>query len=132
MKSIYLSPIPALLLLLGVGINSPSYATPLTLNDLPVTIMGTTGGEVSNSCGNIPVVPHLELSLDSASSLNISVNTTADAILWIDGPSDFCVLRDAATNQLDTSGFWPEGLYKLYVGDRQGTTQLPFSMTVSK
>jgi len=135
MKSSYLSLIPAVLLLLGFGLYSPANATPLTLNDLPITVTGTTGGEVSNTCGNVPGMPHLELSLDRASSLKISVETMADAVLWIDGPSDFCILRDANTNQLDTSGFWPEGLYKIYVGDRLGTsfgTQLPFSMTVAQ
>lgn len=133
MKSTALNLMTAAWLLLGL--NAPSNAAPLTLNDLPVTVTGTTGGEVAHSCGNIPATPHLELSLENASSLQISVNTTANAILWIDGPSDFCILRDTSTNQLDTSGFWPEGLYKIYVGDRPGTsfgTELPFSMTVSQ
>lgn len=134
MKSTYLSLIPATLMLLGLSISpvlKAANATPLTLTDLPVTIRGTTGGTVSSSCGNIPTTPHVELNLDRANYLNVSVETVADATIWIDGPSDFCVLRDTTTNQLGTAGHWPEGLYRIYVGDRQGNG-LPFDLTVSK
>lgn len=127
MKSSYLSLIPALMLLsLGPLVS----AMPITFNDLPVTVTGTTGGSIPSSCGNIPEIPDVELNLDRASYLTVSVETDADATLWIDGPSDFCVLRDANTQQLHTAGHWPEGLYKIYVGDRQGT-RLPFSVTLS-
>ncbi|MFZ9737261.1 MAG: hypothetical protein ACO3EZ_04550 [Prochlorotrichaceae cyanobacterium] len=131
MKLSYLNAFPAALLVFGLSLTPIVNAVPLSLTDLPVTVTGTTGGNVSSSCGNIPAIPDLELNLDRASYLDVSVETTADATLWIDGPSDFCVLRDASTNQLHTAGHWPEGLYKVYVGDRQGTS-LPFSLTISK
>ncbi|MEY2976774.1 MAG: hypothetical protein ACO31I_05675 [Prochlorotrichaceae cyanobacterium] len=131
MKLSYLNAFPAALIVFGLSLTPIANAVPLSLNDLPVTINGSTGGNVSSSCGTIPATPDLEMNLDQASYLDVSVDTAADATIWIDGPSDFCVLRDANTNQLHTAGHWPEGLYKIYVGDRQGTS-LPFSLTISK
>ena len=117
--------------LLTFGVASSVFAAPLTLNDLPVTVSGTTGGPTATSCGNIAAAPNGEVNLDHAAYLQVSVQTDADATIWIDGSSDFCILRDPTSHSLHTAGHWPEGLYKIYVGDRQGKGT-PFSLTVSQ
>ena len=120
-----------LVLLATLGLSTFSHAAPLTLANLPLTINGVSGGtQTTESCGSIPATPHLELNLDRASYLQAMAETMGDATLWIDGPLDFCVLRDATTNQLSTAGHWPEGLYRIYVGDRKGQN-VDFTLTVS-
>ena len=117
---------------LSLGLGTIVQAAPITLADLPLTLTGTTGGnQTSESCGSIPDFAPLELNLDRASYLQVTVQTSADTTLWIDGPLDFCVLWDPTANQLHTAGHWPEGLYQIYVGDRQGQSHA-FSLTVSQ
>jgi hypothetical protein len=115
----------------NLGLSSRATATPIALGDQSITLTGTTGGPTASSCGNLATAPNLELNLDQATYMQVTVQTSADATLWIDGPSDFCILRDPNTNLLQTAGHWPEGLYKVYVGDRQGQGS-SFSLTVSR
>lgn len=113
-----------------LGLNRPATATPVQLSDLPVTVTGVSGGAINTlSCGTIPATPDLELNLTEDSYLQVQVETLGDSTIWIDGPLDFCVLRDGETNQLETSGHWPEGLYQIYVGDQEGGGS-DFSLTL--
>lgn len=121
-----------IVLLASFALSPLGNAAPLTLANLPVTLNGMSGGsQTTDACGSIPATPHLELNLDRASYLQVSAETTGEATLWIDGPLDFCILRDASTTQLSTAGRWPEGLYHIYVGDREEKSAA-FTLTVSQ
>lgn len=117
---------------LGLGGDSSVLAETLTQADLPVTISGNAGGpQASDSCGSIASEPNLTVQLTEASYLDIQAQAGAASTLWIDGPMDFCVLPDANSQELDIAGHWPEGTYRVYVGDRQGQTA-PYTLTVSQ
>lgn len=132
--------IPAALatFLLSVGA-TPSQALPLEigkdLETAPITIQGQSGGTVdSKDCGFIAETPNQVINLsEPLDYMRLSVESTAgQATLLVDGPDGrFCVLGDSVSGENpQISGFWTEGTYRLYVGDRTGG-QHAFTLSIS-
>jgi hypothetical protein len=113
---------------LVIGTATAALGIPLTVNNIPASIQGRSGGsQATGSCGNIAQAPNVEINLTSSTYLKLNAQAAGDPTLYIKGPLNFCVLNSASG--LSTSGQWPAGLYQVYVGDRQGGTQ-PFTLSI--
>lgn len=104
-------------------LNQPAIAEILQIGSKletdPLVVSGTSGGNVSSNCGNIPETPHQVLQLNnSLPYLRLTVESTDKPTLLIDGPGGkFCVLPDTyAGSKPEISGFWQKGTYNLYIG----------------
>lgn len=95
-------------------------AQALTPLDLPTAVRGLSGGtERTQSCGSIDSTPHAEIQLSQATYLKLSVTGGNDPTLYIEGPLNLCVLSDkSSTPSLQTSGRWPAGDYRVFVGEK--------------
>ncbi|MDY6937499.1 MAG: hypothetical protein SWY16_07520 [Cyanobacteriota bacterium] len=84
----------------------------------PTTLDGIAGGtSESSNCGYIADTPNHELVLtEDFDYLRVWVNGTENLTLLVRGPGgEFCAPRDP-----QQSGYWEEGTYSIFVGDRQG------------
>ncbi|MGA1265138.1 MAG: hypothetical protein ACO331_14725 [Prochlorothrix sp.] len=95
-------------------------AQALTPSDLPISIRGLSGGsETTQNCGSIDSTPHAEIQLSRATYLKLNVTGGSDPTLYIEGPLNLCVLSDkTSAESLQTSGRWPAGNYRVYVGEK--------------
>jgi hypothetical protein len=114
-----------------MGTATVAFGMPFTLQNLPTTIQGMSGGsQATANCGSIAAVPNAEINLTSASYLKLTAQAGGDPTLHIEGPLNLCVLDDKTSNKgLQTSGQWPAGTYRIYVGDRQGSSY-PFTLSI--
>jgi hypothetical protein len=102
----------------------------------PIVVNGTTGGPVkTRDCGSVAQTPNQVVSLTNGSIdyMRMSVTAEGDPTLVVQGPGGrFCVLADKrAGENPHISGFWPQGVYKIYVGDRSGA-QHPYTLSLTQ
>lgn len=96
-----------------------------------VTRTGTSGGsQSSGDCGFLPNAPNHELYLGSDFSyLRLSVAGNGQPTLLVVGEETgdrFC-----ARNTPEQSGYWPQGTYRVYIGDLDGASQ-PYTLSISE
>ncbi|MBE9040687.1 hypothetical protein IQ235_07830 [Oscillatoriales cyanobacterium LEGE 11467] len=87
----------------------------------PTTVDGIAGGTSnSGNCGYISETPNHELVLtDDFDYLRVWVDGAENLTLLVRGPGgEFCAPRDP-----QQSGYWEEGTYSIFVGDRVGTDE---------
>jgi len=113
------------------GWGTGAIAQTLTPQDLPRTVTGQTGGnQATANCGTIDTLPAVELRLTSPSYLKLQVASGGDPTLYIEGPLNLCVLYDKTAPQgLTTSGRWPAGDYRVFVGEKGGFSN-PYTLTI--
>jgi hypothetical protein len=109
------------LLLVGTGIAraetislSPGFSEPMTET-------GTSGGATSTSnCGSISGTPNHKLVLtQDFDYLRVAAGGAENLTLLVRGPGgEFC-----APSNPQQSGYWQQGSYDIFVGDRSGTQQ---------
>lgn len=101
----------------------------------PLVVQGTSGGEKSSDCGNIANAPNQIIQVtESLPFLQMQVQSEGEPTLLIEGPGGrrFCVLADTnAGEKPEISGYWEEGKYSLFVGNRtQG--KHPYTLSISQ
>lgn len=117
------------LILTGAGaVRSESAAIQLAKNlpSDPLVLNGTSGGPIkTKDCGSIAQMPNQVVRVTDAQIdyMRISVKAEGDPTLVVQGPGGrFCVLADKTSGENPhISGFWPQGTYSIYVGDRSGS-----------
>lgn len=100
----------------------------------PLLVRGTSGGAKNSDCGNIAATPNQVIHVtESLPYLRLSVETAGEPTLLIEGPGGrFCVLADSYSGgKPEISGYWQEGKYSLYVGDR-AKAQHPYTLSISQ
>lgn len=101
----------------------------------PLVVRGTSGGAKSSDCGNIAGNPNQIIQVtESLPYLRLQVQSEGQPTLLVEGPGGrrFCVLADTnAGERPEISGYWEEGQYSLFVGDRaQG--KHPYTLSISQ
>jgi len=101
----------------------------------PLTMSGVSGGpNNSGDCGFVSQAPnHVIQVTQDLPYWRIAVQTAGAPSLMIQGPRGrFCVLpANAATGNVEFSGYGDKGTYTIFVGDRsQG--QHPYSLSISQ
>jgi len=101
----------------------------------PLNISGVSGGpNNSGDCGFVSQAPnHVIQVTQDLPYWRIAVQTAGAPSLMIQGPRGrFCVLpANAATGNVEFSGYGDKGTYTIFVGDRsQG--QHPYSLSISQ
>jgi hypothetical protein len=90
----------------------------------PLVVNGTSGGSTaSQSCGMISAQPNHVLTLNgNFNYLRINVQSSGQPTLLIQGPSGTsCVPADSLSGgNIQSPGYWEQGTYSIYVGDRAG------------
>ena len=129
-------------LVMAVAASGLAYSQPLPIapgfKPDPQLLKGTSGGSKNSDCGYITESPSQVINVTKALPyLRLSVQSAGQPTLLIDGPSGrFCALADTySQKQPEISGFWPEGTYSVYVGNRtpeNHSYQLSVSQTPSK
>ncbi|ARV60005.1 hypothetical protein BZZ01_16465 [Nostocales cyanobacterium HT-58-2] len=100
----------------------------------PLTVNGTSGGNVQSNCGNIDSKPNQILQVtESLPYLRLAVESGGQPTLLIDGPGGrFCVLADSYSGgKPEISGYWKAGDYSLYVGDLS-KGQYSYTLSISQ
>jgi hypothetical protein len=101
----------------------------------PLTMSGVSGGpNNSGDCGFVSQAPNHVINVtQDLPYWRIAVQTAGAPSLMIQGPRGrFCVLpANAATGNVEFSGYGDKGTYTIFVGDRsQG--QHPYSLSISQ
>jgi hypothetical protein len=119
----------AMTMTIATSVYSTPVQTPLAS---PITISGTSGGSESSQCGFIPAEPNQVIVVDQPAPLRIKLQGQGQPTLWITGPSNRCVMADAAANgTIEVPGVWAQGTYSVYVGDMaQGSH--PFTLSITQ
>jgi hypothetical protein len=122
--------------LVGINLDQVKAETiNLTTNSPLSTIVlnGNSSGSLdSKDCGFINGSPNHVLNIqERIDYMRVTVKGQGgQTTLLIDGPAGrFCAL--ATDNIAEISGFWNPGLYKVFVGDRSGTSH-PFTIQFSQ
>ncbi|NJL90268.1 MAG: hypothetical protein HC916_11125 [Coleofasciculaceae cyanobacterium SM2_1_6] len=101
----------------------------------PVVLRGTSGGsQASPNCGQLPTTPSHVVQLNSDFPyLRFSLQGQGQPTLMIRLPngSTSCVSADRATGIINAPGYWEQGSYQLYVGDRTGE-QHPYTLSITQ
>lgn len=127
MKILYWLVIPALTAVLSVSssaaLGNPKVVTisPDFQPDPQVLNSGTSVGSTSISCGNLTSEANVVLELtQDMSSLNFIVQSSGQPVLKIEGPNgSACVAADGFSGgQVKVPGYWQQGSYSIYIGDR--------------
>lgn len=116
-----------------MAIASSVYSIPVqTPLAAPLTISGNSGGSQASQCGFIPTQPNQVLVVSQPSPLRIKLQGQGQPTLWITGPSNRCVMADAAANgTIEIPGVWEQGTYSVFVGDlAQGSH--PFTLSITQ
>lgn len=90
----------------------------------PMVLQGTSGGgQVSSNCGNISATPNHTIQLNNDFPyLRFSLQGSGQPTLLIRLPNGTtsCISADSASGRINAPGYWEQGSYALYVGDRSG------------
>lgn len=120
-------------LAMTMAIATSVYSTPVqTPLAAPITISGNSGGSQASQCGFIPTEPNQVLVVAQPSPIRIKLQGQGQPTLWITGPSNRCVMADAADNgTIEVPGVWAQGTYSVFVGDMaQGGH--PFTLSITQ
>ncbi len=91
----------------------------------PMVLNGTSGGDKSTpDCGNIAATPNYALKMSSDFQyLRFTLASSGQPTLLIQDPKGkrTCVSADSFSGgNIVSPGYWPQGTYLLYIGDRAG------------
>jgi hypothetical protein len=124
-------------LVFGAGM---TLAAPLVITAIPTTpttLQGTSGGSKNTDCGFVGTKPSESIQVsdsfvDASGYLKFEVRSAGDPTLLVEGPTGrFCVLGDRVAGRTpQIAGRWLPGLYRIYVGDRNGQ-QNPYTLSVT-
>ena len=113
----------------GTAIAQEISATVAPGFDDPITLEGDSGGTEASDCGNIATeanhrvkieeaLPYLRFQVEGDGEFTLSVQSSTGS---------FCALGENP----QIGGFWSEGEYDIYVGDR-GQESLPYTLTITE
>ncbi|MFM7408609.1 MAG: hypothetical protein ACKO3K_18620 [Cuspidothrix sp.] len=86
----------------------------------PISLTGTSGGNVKTDCGYISTTPSQVIDVtESLPYLQLTAESEGRPTLLVDGPGGrFCVLsNDSSERKPKLSGYWTVGQYSIYVGE---------------
>ncbi|MBC6422198.1 MAG: hypothetical protein GDA43_14210 [Hormoscilla sp. SP5CHS1] len=95
---------------------------------------GTSIGSSSNNCANLASEPNIvvQLTQDISSMRFILQSAVGQPILKIDGPNSIpCLMADGFSGgKIEVPGYWPQGTYSIYIGDRASGPQ-DYTLSIS-
>ncbi len=101
----------------------------------PMVLQGTSGGgQASSNCGSIATAPNHVVQLNSDFSyLRFSLQGDGQPTLLIRLPNGTtsCISADANSGRINAPGYWEQGSYAFYVGDRSGG-QYPYTLSITQ
>lgn len=138
-KKLLVIPTTLALMLTSAGVAlsaSPVIQLAKNFQSDPIVVNGTSGGAIkTQDCGSVAQTPNQTVSIGAAIDyMRISVQAEGEPTLVVQGPEGrFCVLADKTSGEGNPqiSGFWPQGTYTIYVGDRAGG-QHPYTLSLTK
>ncbi|NES96092.1 MAG: hypothetical protein F6K32_12835 [Desertifilum sp. SIO1I2] len=95
---------------------------------------GVSGGSGGTECGTLPAAPSAVVQLAAdITSMRFIVQGDGQPTLMIQGPQGkSCILSDNLSGGvLEVPGYWEQGTYSLYVGDRAGGSH-NYTLSVSR
>lgn len=119
--------------------SSPAFSqtvaiTPQFLPD-PMELRGNSGGgQASSNCGNISAAPNHIVQLNADFPyLRFSLQGGGQPTLLIRLPngSTSCISADTTSGRINAPGYWEQGSYAIYVGDRSGG-QHPYTLAITQ
>lgn len=118
----------AMTMAIATSVYSTPVQTPLAA---PITISGNSGGSQASQCGFIPTEPNQVLVVNQPSPIRIKLQGQGQSTLWITGPSNRCVMADAANGTIEVPGVWEQGTYSVFVGDMAQSGH-PFTLSITQ
>lgn len=123
---------------IAIGGN-PAFGQPVAISPQfqpdPVVLQGTSGGgQASANCGSITAAPNHVVQLNSDFPyLKFSLQGGGQPTLLIRLPNGTtsCISADANSGRINAPGYWEQGSYALYVGDRSGG-QHPYTLSITQ
>lgn len=118
----------------------PAFGQPVTLTPQfqpdPVVLQGTSGGsQASTNCGSIPTTPSQVVQLDGDFPyLRFSLQSSGQPTLLIvrlPNGTPSCISADSSSGRINAPGYWEQGNYAIYVGDRAGG-QHPYTLSITQ
>lgn len=105
-------------------------------NTDPLTFTGQSGGQKqTKDCGKIAATPNHVIKLSNDFKyLRLSVQSSGQATLLIQEPSGrrICVSADSLSGgMIESPGYWNQGSYSLYIGDRTGSSN-PYTLSITQ
>jgi hypothetical protein len=109
--------------------------TPGFKND-PLIVKGQSGGQKqTRDCGKIAATPNQTIKMSGDFPyLRFSLQSTGKPTLLIQEPGGkrTCVSADSFSGgTIESPGYWKQGTYQLYIGDRVGGGQ-PYTLTITQ
>jgi len=101
----------------------------------PIVLQGNSGGgQTSSNCGNIAAAPNHMVQLNADFPyLRFSLQGSGQPTLLIRLPNGTtsCISADSTTGRINAPGYWEQGSYEIYVGDRTGQRH-PYTLSVTQ
>lgn len=94
---------------------------------------GTSAGANGNNCANLASDPNIVVEIaQDISSMRFLVQSSGQPILKIDGPNSIpCLMADSFSGgKIEVPGYWPQGTYSIYIGDRASGPQ-DYTLSIS-
>lgn len=94
---------------------------------------GTSIGSNGNNCANLASDPNIVVQIgQDISSMRFIVQSSGQPILKIDGPNSIpCLMADSFSGgKIEVPGYWPQGTYSIYIGDRTSGPQ-DYTLSIS-
>lgn len=118
--------VPWLLAAVSVmGVTNVAWSQPTLVSaaSTPIQLQGTSGGSQRHPgcAGFIAAAPNHQVQIKDNTNLNFVLNAAGGSptlLLRSSSGQEYCVASDNNSAQVQLPGFWLQGLYSVYVGDR--------------
>ncbi len=128
--------VSGLLLPALIGLNQPVLAQPQVIDQSAnLELQGQSGGDQASDCGVIPSRPSQVLRIsegfvERSGFLRMVVSAAGQPTLLIDGPTGRLCAMASSDRPAQHAGVWIAGTYRIYIGDRQGSSY-PYRLSIS-
>jgi len=140
-KPMYTMVVPTVLALMTLGATAASSKVPVLelapgFKTDPMALTGQSGGQTqTKDCGKIAAAPNYVIKLtNDFKYLRLSVQSAGQPTLLIQEPSGrrICVSADSLSGgTIESPGYWNQGTYSLYIGDRTGSSN-PYTLSITQ
>jgi hypothetical protein len=140
-KPMYMMVVPTVLALMTLGATAASSKVPVLelapgFKTDPMALTGQSGGQTpTKDCGKIAAAPNYVIKLtNDFKYLRLSVQSAGQPTLLIQEPSGrrICVSADSLSGgTIESPGYWNQGTYSLYIGDRTGSSN-PYTLSITQ
>lgn len=119
-----------------VGVANAAWSQPtfVSATSTPIQLRGTSGGSQKHSgcAGFIAATPNHQVQIKDNANLNFVLTASGGSptlLIRSSSGQEYCVASDNNSAQVQLPGFWLQGLYSVYVGDR-GQAQHGYNLSI--